>query len=238
MTKAQLSNEDKTPKPSHVEDKTATEGEMMSDSPDLSGLTHLQNQLGNRAVQRLIAQRSGEGAFDLDEETAGQINSARGGGQALDSNIQTQMGETMGQDFSGVRVHTSAEADGLNQQLNAKAFTTGQDIFFKEGAYQPQSSSGQELIAHELTHVVQQGSGAVKGGSGMTVNAPGDAFEQEADAVAKAVTSGSSATAEGGVQRQEMPEEEEPVQLQEMPEEEEEVQMQEMPEEEEDVALD
>ena len=179
---------------------------------------------GNAAIQRLLAQRSsGDGAFDLDEATASRINNARGGGQTLDSSIQTKMGESMGADFSGVRVHTGGESHQLNEQLNAKAFTTGSDIFFREGAYSPQSSGGQELLAHELTHVVQQSTGAVGGGgSGMTVNAPGDRFEQEADSVAKSVTS--SAAAAPSVQKAEMPEEEEVqakrLQRQEMEEEE------------------
>jgi hypothetical protein len=209
-------------------------------------LSTLQNHLGNRAIQRLLAQRSGDGAFDLDDATAGRINRARGGGQALDTSIQAKMGESMGADFSGVRVHTGSESHALNEQLNAKAFTTGSDIFFRDGAYSPQSSGGQELLAHELTHVVQQSTGAVRGGGGggstMTVNAAGDRFEQEADSVAKSVTSTAAAPP---VQRQ-MPEEEElqtkrlqrqeaeedDLQMQAMPEEEEPVQMQAMPEEE------
>ena len=202
-------------------DKQAAEGNSLA-----AGLTHLQQQVGNQAVQRLLAQRSGDGAFTLDDETTGRINQARGGGQALDSTLQTQMGEQMGHDFNDVRVHTSGESDALNQELGAKAFTTGRDIFFKEGAYQPGSSSGQELIAHELTHVVQQSSGLVGGGSQMTVNAPDDAYEQEADAVAKSVTEVGS----DSVQRQELPEEEElqmkrddAIQRQEVPEEEEEL---------------
>ncbi len=191
-------------------------------------ITAEHNHLSNRSIQRLLAQRSsGGGAFDLDDATASRINSARGGGQALDSAIQTKMGESMGADFSGVRVHTGGESHQLNEQLNAKAFTTGSDIFFREGAYSPQSSGGQELLAHELTHVVQQSTGAVSGGggsvgSGMTVNAPGDRFEQEADSVAKSVTS--SAAAAPSVQKAEMPEEEEVqakrLQRQEMEEEE------------------
>ncbi len=200
--------------------------------------------LGNRAIQRLLAQRNGDGAFDLDEATAGRINRARGGGQALDTSVQAKLGESMGADFSPVRVHTGSESHALNEQLNAKAFTTGSDIFFRDGAYSPQSSGGQELLAHELTHVVQQSTGAVGGGgSAMTVNAPGDRFEQEADSVAKQVTNAAMAPP---VQRQ-MPEEEElqtkrlqrqeaeedELQMQAMPEEEEPVQMQAMPEEEE-----
>ena len=180
------------------------------------GLERLQQQVGNRAVQRLIAQRSSEEEFELDDETASQINSQRGGGQALDSAASERMSAATGEDFSDVRVHTSPEANELNQQLSAKAFTTGQDIFFREGAYDPGSSSGQELLAHELTHVVQQRSGAVSGSGRMNVNAPGDAFEQQADAVAQSVT-GSDAQ----VQRESLPEEEEEeVQKQELDEDE------------------
>lgn len=199
-----------------------------------SGLTtgRTPTHLGNAALQRLLAQRSGDGAFDLDDATANRINSARGGGQSLDMAIQKKMSEAMGADFSGVRVHTGSESHVLNEQLNAQAFTTGSDIFFRDGAYSPQSSSGQELLAHELTHVVQQSSGVVgSSGSTMTVNAPGDRFEQEAESVAKAVTG--SATA-APVQRQELEEDE--VQMQALPEEEEALQMQTMPEEEDLVA--
>lgn len=64
----------------------------------------------------------------------------------------------MGVDFSRVKVHTDAKSDQLNRSIQAKAFTTGQDVFFRHGAYDPSSRGGQELIAHELTHVVQQGS--------------------------------------------------------------------------------
>jgi Domain of unknown function (DUF4157) len=61
-----------------------------------------------------------------------------------------------------VRVHTDGRADGLNRSIQAKAFTTGQNIFFRQGAYQPGSKGGQELIAHELTHVVQQDNNVVQ----------------------------------------------------------------------------
>jgi len=177
--------------------------EQSKEGPKEAGaaLSTLQQTVGNRAVQRLLTQRSGEGAFDLDDDTATRINQQRGGGQALDSTIQASMGVTTGHDFSGVRVHTDAESHALNEQLSAKAFTTGQDIFFREGAYNPGSSGGQELLAHELTHVVQQSSGRVGGGDRMTVNAPGDAFEQEADTIAKNVSNPSVGSGEG-VQRQ------------------------------------
>jgi hypothetical protein len=136
--------------------------------------------------------------------------------------VQAEMQGSFGYDFSNVNVHSSAESGALNQQLGSKAFTTGQDIFFNEGAYEPNSSSGKELLAHELTHVVQQGTGQVKSSGGMTVNAPGDEFEVEANSTAGDLDSQEEKDV---AQMQEMPEEE----LQTMPDE---VQMQEMPEEE------
>ena len=197
-------------------------------------LARLQQQIGNRAVQRLLAQRSGDGSFELDEGTVSRINQERSGGQPLEGGLQKDMGESMDHDFSGVRVHTSPEADDLSQQIGAKAFTTGQDIFLREGAYDPHSGGGQELLAHELTHVVQQSGGAAGSGGPMTVTAPGDSYEQEADAVAKTVT---GAGAEPRAQRQaeedavQMQAEEEEELIQAQPLEEEEELM--MPEEEE-----
>jgi hypothetical protein len=108
-------------------------------------------------LQRREAIAVGEASPDLDSA----INSARGGGQPLDAGLQQSMGQAMGADFSGVKIHTDAQSDQLNQSIQAKAFTTGQDVFFRQGAYDPGSRGGQELIAHELTHVVQQNGGAV-----------------------------------------------------------------------------
>jgi hypothetical protein len=86
-----------------------------------------------------------------------QIRNARGGGQPLPENVRAPMENAFGTDFSGVRVHTDSSANTLNRSVQAKAFTTGSDLFFSSGTYQPHSQSGQELLAHELTHVVQQG---------------------------------------------------------------------------------
>jgi hypothetical protein len=84
------------------------------------------------------------------------IRTARGSGQLLADNIRTPMEQAFGADFSQVKVHTDTRADNLNRSLQARAFTTGQDIFFKQGEYTPNSLGGQELLAHELTHVIQQ----------------------------------------------------------------------------------
>ena len=90
------------------------------------------------------------------------INQARGGGQAMGDNIRKPMEQAFGADFGGVKVHTDSRSDQLNQSIQARAFTTGQDVFFRQGEYNPGSRGGQELLAHELTHVVQQSGGTVQ----------------------------------------------------------------------------
>lgn len=84
------------------------------------------------------------------------IQQARGSGQPLADSIREPMEQAFGADFSSVKVHTDTQSDRLNRSIQAKAFTTGQDVFFRQGEYNPGSRGGQELLAHELTHVVQQ----------------------------------------------------------------------------------
>ncbi|MFQ5401130.1 MAG: DUF4157 domain-containing protein [Anaerolineae bacterium] len=200
-------------------------------SLDPSTLTHMQKTMGNTAVQRFLAQRSGAGPAELDEEISSTINSRRGSGHSLDETMARKAGGTLGQDFDDVKIHTDGQADQLSRQLGAKAFTTGHDIFFREGAYDPASREGQHLISHELTHVVQQGAAAPVQGK-MSVNDPDDQYEAEADQVADAVMSQDNAA----VHRQELEEEEEMLQMQADEEEEEEMlQMQPIEEEEEEL---
>ena len=206
--------------------KERVKGEQAGSTADLPALSRLQQKVGNRAVQRLIVQRAdaySQGG-EVDDETASRIQRQRGAGQPLDSHLQAKIQQASGQDFSGVKVHTSPEADALSRQLSATAFTTGQDIFFREGAYDPHSNSGQELVSHELTHIVQQSSGAVGSGAGrMTVNPPGDVYEQEANAAARQLSMpGAGTGTQANLQRQAEDEEVETVQRQASPEEEEE----------------
>ena len=102
----------------------------------------------------------GGGAVSTDIETT--IQSAKSVGSPLDAGLQRKMGKAMGADFSGVKVHTDSQSDKLNRSLSSRAFATGPNLFFKRGEYNPGSRSGQELIAHELTHVVQQGASPIQ----------------------------------------------------------------------------
>jgi hypothetical protein len=94
--------------------------------------------------------------MEVSESLEKNISAAAGSGQSLPAGVLKPMEQAFGADFGGVRVHTDSQADGLNRQLNARAFTTGRDIFFRDTEYSPGSDSGRKLIAHELTHVVQQ----------------------------------------------------------------------------------
>ncbi len=94
-----------------------------------------------------------------------------------------------------MQIHTNREADRLSRSVNAIAFTTGQDIFFSAGSYNPRSSEGQQLIAHEVVHTMQQANGAVAGAptaDGVSISDPGDSFEQEADRIAQQVITSTS----------------------------------------------
>jgi Domain of unknown function (DUF4157) len=84
------------------------------------------------------------------------IQRSRGQGQPLAPSIRQPMENAFGTDFSQVKIHTDTPADQMNRSIQAQAFTTGQDIFMRANAYQPQTTPGQTLLAHELTHVVQQ----------------------------------------------------------------------------------
>jgi hypothetical protein len=109
-----------------------------------------------------IIQRQATGPAVVAPEVEATIQGERGSGQSLPAGVAAYMGSALGADFSRVRVHTDAKADSLSHTLQARAFTTRQDIFFRQGEYRPDHSRGQALIAHELTHVVQQADRAVQ----------------------------------------------------------------------------
>ncbi|MHC5767129.1 MAG: eCIS core domain-containing protein [Nostoc sp.] len=109
-----------------------------------------------------LVQRQGGGRTAATSELETSIQQARGNGQPLADDIKHPMEQAFGADFGGVRVHTDAQSNRLNESIQARAFTTGQDVFFRQGEYSPGSNAGKELLAHELTHVVQQNGSAVQ----------------------------------------------------------------------------
>jgi hypothetical protein len=137
-----------------VRRNAAEEDELMTKRVDISRAPQEEDELMTKRDGML-------GAFDASPAFERQLRSA-GGGNPLDKNTRSEMERGIGADFSQVRVHTGAQASSLNRSISAQAFTRGSDVFFSSGKYNPGSAGGKRLLAHELTHVVQQG-GAAQG---------------------------------------------------------------------------
>jgi hypothetical protein len=121
----------------------------------------VQARLASGAIaQPKIVQRKEETAAPI--ATSGlesQLNQTKGSGSSLPETFRNFIEPRMGFSFANVRVHTDSAAVQMNRDLNAQAFTHGSDIYFGDGKYNPGSDAGKELLAHELTHVVQQTGG-------------------------------------------------------------------------------
>jgi hypothetical protein len=119
--------------------------------------------------------------------TADRVRALAGLGAPLPASVRHRFESELGSDLRSVRIHTGPEADHLTRAVDAVAFTSGQDIFFRSGAYAPSGSDGFRLLAHETAHTVQQRHGPVTGRpmpGGIAVSEPGDPFERAADQTA------------------------------------------------------
>jgi len=208
-----------------------------SDVLGAEGLLRMQRAVGNAGMATL-----------MDDAPSVKDVTSRSG-QPLDGATRAEMEGRLGADFSDVRVHTDGDAHRSAQSVNAHAYTVGSNVVFQRDLYDPGSHAGKTMLAHELTHVIQQRTGPVDGtpaAGGIKLSDPSDRFEREAASNADRVMSQPTPTAQtsvigaGGatvqrhedgelqgafVQRQDAPEEEEVqgsfVQRQDAPEEEE-----------------
>ncbi|UMP03474.1 DUF4157 domain-containing protein [Amycolatopsis sp. EV170708-02-1] len=179
-----------------------------------AGMLDLQRAVGNAGVSTLV------------EEERSPVHDVvgSGGGAPLDTATRADMEGRFGHDFGDVRVHTDGAAHDSAKSVNAQAYTVGSNIVFQRDKYDPGSDAGKHMLAHELTHVVQQRSGPVEGtdaGGGVKVSDPSDRFEREAVANADRLMSAPAPASagpavqrceDGGeahVQREEAPEAEE-----------------------------
>lgn len=122
-----------------------------------NSLQRQENQDDETLQSKPQIQRRADGSMAATPALESAIQQSRGSGQSLSESTRQPMEQAFGADFSSVRVHTDAQADQLNHSIQARAFTTGQDIYFRQGEHSPGTQAGQALLAHELTHVVQQG---------------------------------------------------------------------------------
>lgn len=146
-------------------------------------ILHLQHTIGNRAVRHLLTANKPE------DNLQRSIASLQNGGRPFPSSERAFFESRFKTDFSCVRIHTDRHADELARNVNARAFTLGRNIVFGTGQYQPGSSDGQRLLAHELVHVVQQSNTSSPTPELSRISQPTDATEREADQVTNAVMS-------------------------------------------------
>lgn len=111
-------------------------------------------------IRRQISGGTAGSGIAVSTAMESQLAQAQGGGRTMPDGLRNMMEAGFGRDFSNVRIHTDSQAAEMSSNLSAKAFTLGNDIYFNKGQFSPSTTSGQHLIAHELTHVVQ-GSGKV-----------------------------------------------------------------------------
>src|SRR5437867_7230730 len=172
-----------------------------------AAVMHLQKTAGNASVSAALEEQEQP---SLVKDVVGS-----GGGSPLDRDTRGFMESRLGADFSDVRVHTDAKASESARSVQAHAYTVGSDVVFQSGQYTPENDSGKRMLAHELTHVVQQRSGPVAGTpaeGGIKISHPSDRFEQAAESSADHVMTSASPAPPvvgpaGAVQREESDEE-------------------------------
>ncbi len=146
-------NEEEKEEPAQT--KLIQKQEEEKEEPAQTRLIQKQDEEKEEPAQTKRIQRKEESEAGSSVES--RLSSSKGGGSPLSGGTKDYMESRFGTDFSGVKVHTDSNAVQMNKELGAQAFTHGNDIYFNQGKYDTGSSSGKHLLAHELTHTVQQG---------------------------------------------------------------------------------
>jgi uncharacterized protein DUF4157 len=168
-------------KPQRLHQAASSKGQRGAARPPASHLArpaaNLQHTIGNQGALRLSA------AAASPQRQGSSFNTA------IDPAVRLNMEQHFGCDFTQVRIHADAASSTAAEALGARAYTFGQDIWFGQGAYDPNSAAGRKLIAHELAHTIQQR------GTGAEASGRGRSREQEADRAAQSSLTGNAAPA-------------------------------------------
>jgi hypothetical protein len=174
--------------PEHTPGSRAGRVPRTAERTPFAAVLALQRPAGTAAVAGLLAQPSAT-------DSAGVQAVLRQTGRPLPEPVRAEMQARLGADFSDVRVHADRAADESARAINAQAYTAGSHIVFQHGHYDPASRRGRYVLAHELTHVVQQRAGRVAGtdhGDGLRISHPADRFERAAESTADRVMRGTA----------------------------------------------
>ncbi|WP_162946334.1 DUF4157 domain-containing protein [Chitinophaga barathri] len=166
MRKAAPVPEQPIPDEMNPEQEMSPEGpeQAMAPEPEVEQLADpsLQRKCDHCEQEDKVQRKASGDGGQISPQLAAKLDSSRGTGSALPAGTRSFMENAFGADFSRVNIHTGSNAAAMSQEIQAKAFTHGSDIYFNEGHYNPSSDSGKHLLAHELTHVIQQGKSSVR----------------------------------------------------------------------------
>ena len=183
---AQMKEEEETAQMKEEEEETA----QMKEEEDAVQMQEEEEAAQMQEEEEAAQMKEEEEAAQMKEGASGK-NVSAGRQTKMPGHVQQKMETGLGADFGGVRIHQDSDKAS---RLGALAYTQGEDVYFAPGQYKPESQKGQELIGHELQHVVQQREGRVKANEqrkGQGVNTE-NSLEREADIKGKAAAEGES----------------------------------------------
>ena len=129
---------------------------------------------GGKLARKISSGASGSSGIAVSHQMESQLSQLQGGGRQMPEGLRNMMESGFGQDFSHVRLHTDSKAASMSSSIHAKAFTLGNDIYFNQGQFSPNTTEGQRLVAHELTHVAQGGNSVKRSPSDTDVSGSQD----------------------------------------------------------------
>lgn len=144
------------------ETKEKSDGEKIQSKPIAESISPIVRRKQDDEETKVQKKEEGHSAQIAPASVEKGISESHGSGSPMPGKVKDEMESGFGADFSGVRVHTDSRAEKMNQDLGAQAFAHGNDIYFNRNKFNPNSNEGKKLLAHELTHTVQQGGSDVK----------------------------------------------------------------------------